>query len=115
MTFSLGTWGSMGVETRSVEGPVRLSVQDLLRRFRCSRATLERWLRRGLLPPARYLLQRRVWELHEIEAAENELHQRHTTSLGGVSGAAAARRAAAAMAEAKALAELEAAAAAYLG
>jgi hypothetical protein len=92
----------------------RLDVADLTRRFRCSRPTIERWLKRGLLPAPMYLLQRRVWDVVAIETAERALHAAHEQSMSGSAGAALQQRAAAKATEARALEQLESAAAAFL-
>lgn len=92
----------------------RLDRADLERRFRCSRATIERWQRRGILPAPQFLLQRRVWDVAAIEEAEAKLHAAHADSLSGSSGTAVKVRAAAKAAEGRAMAQLEQAAAAFL-
>lgn len=97
-----------------VVAPHCLDRGDLQRRLHCSRATVERYLRRGLLPPPMFRLQRRVWDVAAIEAAEKRLHELHESSVSGAAGVGIARRAAARAAEGRALAELEAAAAAFL-
>jgi hypothetical protein len=92
--------------------PRRLTVGDLCRRWRCSRQTIERRIRDATLPPPLCLLERRVWDLPDVEAAERAMHARHAAS--GAGGMAAARRAAAKAAEARMLENLEEAAAAFL-
>jgi hypothetical protein len=106
--------GAIPTSPRPLADLQRLDVGDLCRRWRCSRQTVERRQRDGTLPLPLFLLQRRVWNMADVEAAERAMNERHGASLSGASVAASARRAAAQQADARALEEIEKAAAAFL-
>jgi predicted site-specific integrase-resolvase len=47
-----------------------LKTRDVLDRFRISRPTLRRWLKRGEFPPPFHALGRRMWRRDDVEAFE---------------------------------------------
>ena len=55
-----------------MSNPEFLKIVDLMKRYGVSRATINNWCRRGIIPSGIKIAQTRRWSVHELEAWENE-------------------------------------------